>query len=194
MLQTLLLRAANLAKDNHENSLKLFKREDHPLLQLMSNGKTVDLKAYLSLTENHIWALIEEWRNYPDKILSDYARRLWSRDLHCAEEIHGHDEGVKQEKKALQKLVNANYLELQKEELAQYYVLPDTSRRKSYKEGDSIYLGDQNKKDEKPSTLEFDHSSRIVYMLREQHKIEYVIYPHTDQSNQSSDLSTKADG
>jgi uncharacterized protein len=48
-------------------------------------------------------------------------------------------------------------------------------------------LGSQKNSDDKSSTLEFDHSSRIVYMLREQHKIEYVIYPHIDSVEQEFD-------
>jgi len=185
MLQTLLLRVAYLAKDD-ESVQDLFKRKNHPLLQLMQNGKKVDFQAYLNLTENHIWALIEEWREHSDPVLKDYAARLWSRNMHSAVEISGHDDGRRKEEEALQKLVDTKYLNLQKEELHKYYVLSDTSRRKSYKEGDSIYLGEQKNLNDKPNTLEFEHSSRIVSMLREQHKIEYVIYPRIEQGNLSS--------
>jgi HD superfamily phosphohydrolase len=187
MMQTLLLRVAHLAIQDGK-AQELFRREDHPLLQLMQDGKNVSLKAYLKLTENHIWALIEEWREYSDPIVQDYACKLWYRCLHSAIEISGHDDGRRKEEKALQMLMHPKtYLNLKQEDLRDYYVLSDTSRRKSYKEGDSIYLGEQKKLNDEPSTLEFDQSSRIVYMLREQHKIEYVIYPHP--RNQQDDLT-----
>jgi uncharacterized protein len=190
MLQALLLRVADLAKENQKYSKELFKRENHPLLKLIQDGRNIDLKAYLSLTENHIWALIEEWREHPDPIVNDYANRLWYRNLHTAVDISGHDEGNREGKKALQKLIDEDYLNLgqEKEKLSKYYVLSDTSRRKSYKEGDSIYLGNQKKPNDSPSTLEFDQSSRIISMLREQHKIEYVIYPHSYQNKQEADV------
>jgi uncharacterized protein len=203
MLQTLLLRAASLVKDeilkgtDDKIILRLFKYKNHPLLELIKNvlrGEKVNLKAYLKLTENHIWALIELWREDPDKILKDYAHRLWSRDLHCAEEFHGHDEGVKKEKKALQKLMDEKYLRLSKDDLDQYYVLSDTSRRKSYKEGDSIYLGDQKDPVKKPISLEFEQSSRIIRMLVEPHTLEYIVYPRStdkSQSDQSSALPSE---
>lgn len=186
MMQTLLLRVARLAVDE-EKALALFNRVDHPLLQLMRDGKNVSLQSYLNLTEGHVWALIEEWKNYEDPIVKDYADRLWHRKLHSAVEISGHDDGRKREEKSLKNLKNSNYLNLGEDDLREYYVLPDTSRRKSYKEGDSIYLGEQKKVDDKPNTLEFENSSRIVYMLREQHKIEYVIYPNV--GNDSIDTS-----
>lgn len=189
MMQTLLLRVAylaKLAKDDEKSVENLFKRKNHPLLQLMQNGKNVDFQAYLNLTENHIWALIEEWREHSDPILKDYAGRLWSRNMHSAVEISGHDDGRRKEEEALQKLVYTKYLNQSKEDLHRYYVLSDTSRRKSYKEGDSIYVGEQKKLDDKPNTLEFEHSSRIVSMLREQHKIEYVIYLDIEQGTLSS--------
>jgi uncharacterized protein len=179
MLQTLLLRVADLAQEDIQASKSLFNRENHPLLKLIQKGRDIDLNIYLNLTENHIWALIEEWKEYPDPIVKDYANRLWYRDLHATIDISGHDDGNREEKKALQRLIEKNYLNLDKDLLSKYYVLSDTSRRKSYKEGDSIYLGSQMKPDASPSTLEFDQSSRIISMLREQHKIEYVIYPHT---------------
>ncbi|NBD31452.1 MAG: HD domain-containing protein [Cyanobacteria bacterium] len=193
MLKALLLRVAYFAKKKDENCNKeLFKREDHPLLMLILHGGKVDLKDYLSLTENHIWALIEEWRGHQDPIISDYADRLWFRKLHTAVDISGHDEGNKKEKEALEILVNQNYLNLkeEKEKLQKYYVLSDTSRRKSYKEGDSIYLGDQKKPDVNSSTLEFDQASRIISMLRQQHTIEYVIYPRpsNDQNKEETDI------
>jgi uncharacterized protein len=188
MMQTLLLRVAHLA-DEDGKALELFKRRDHPLLELMKNGKNIGLRAYLNLTENHIWALIEEWREASDSIVRDYAHKLWYRNLHSTVEINGHDDGRRKEEEALQKLEEARYLSLEQEDLRRYYVLPDTSRRKSYKEGDSIYLGESKKPDAKPNTLEFDHSSRIVYMLREQHKIEYIIYPQLKQNHSSDNLS-----
>jgi uncharacterized protein len=179
MLQTLLLRVADLVQEDVQASKALFNRENHPLLSLIQKGRDVDLNIYLNLTENHIWALIEEWKEYPDPIVKDYANRLWYRDLHATVDISGHDDGNRKETKALQNLIEKKYLNLNKDLLSKYYVLSDTSRRKSYKEGDSIYLGNQMKPDTSPSTLEFDQSSRIISMLREQHKIEYVIYPHT---------------
>ena len=180
MLQTLLLRVANLVNENNNNIQKLFKRENHPLLELILRGNKIDLKVYLNLTENHIWSLIEEWKDNSDPIVKDYADRLWHRKLHSAVEVNGHDTGNKREEKELQKLLKAEYLNLDQEKLRKYYILSNTSRRKSYKEGDSIYLGSQKIPNDNPSALEFDHSSRIVYMLREQHKIEYVIYPDPD--------------
>ncbi|MBD1842478.1 HD domain-containing protein [Cyanobacteria bacterium FACHB-63] len=192
MMQILLLRVAHLAIKDGEvqgQAQELFKRDNHPLLQLMQLGRDVNLEAYLNLTENHIWALIEEWRNYSDQIVQDYAHRLWERRLHSAVEISGHDDGRRKEEEALQALLkefNRGNLHQTEEDLRRYYVLSDTSRRKSYKEGDSIYLGTQNEPNEKPNTLEFDQSSRIVYMLREQHKIEYVIYPHQHSQEDSS--------
>ncbi|TYQ31007.1 HD domain-containing protein [Pseudanabaena sp. UWO310] len=191
MLQALLLRVADLAKENQKNSKELFKRENHPLLKLIKCGRNIDLKDYLSLTENHIWALIEEWREHPDSIVKDYANRLWYRNLHATVDISGHDDGNREEKNALQKLTDEDYLNLGQEKeklLKKYYVLSDTSRRKTYKEGDSIYLGNQKKPSDSPSTLEFDQSSRIISMLREQHKIEYVIYPHNDKNKQDADV------
>jgi HD superfamily phosphohydrolase len=190
MMQTLLLRVAHLAI--HDGKVHdLFKRNNHPLLQLMRNGKEVNLNAYLNLTENHIWTLIEEWRENSDSIVQDYAHRLWERRLHSAVEISGHDDGRRKEEEALDALTHPYpHLNLDKEKLRKYYVLPDTSRRKSYKEGDSIYLGEQKNSDDKPNALEFDQSSRIVYMLREQHKIEYVIYPH--QNHQQGNLDSTA--
>jgi uncharacterized protein len=187
MLQTLLLRVAHLVKQDGKEDCHLFSRKKHPLLELIHKGKDVDLRAYLSLTENHLWSLIEEWKEHSDPIIKDYANRLWYRNLHAATDISGHDDGNRQEEKELQKLIATRYLNLSKEDLSTYYILSDTSRRKSYKEGDSIYLGSQKNSDDKSSTLEFDHSSRIVYMLREQHKIEYVIYPHIDSVEQEFD-------
>lgn len=180
MMQTLLLRVAHLAIQDDEAKV-LFKRNSHPLLRLIQDGKDIELKTYLQLTENHVWALIEEWKDDDiDPIVKDYAHRLWYRNLHTAIEIKGHDEGRKQEEEVVQKLLQKRHLELGEADLRKYYVISDTSRRKSYKEGDSIYLGTQKNPNDKPSTLEFDHSSRIVYMLREQHKIEYVIHPSID--------------
>jgi uncharacterized protein len=181
MMQTLLLRVADLVKDGAKD---LFHRENHPLRQLMKSGSKIELSAYLNLTESHVWSLIEEWKEHSDLIINDYAKRLWYRNLHSADPIEGHDAGRKKEEEVLDQLVQSNPIKLEKanlkENYAKYYVLSDTSRRKSYKEGDSIYLGTQKKTDDKPSALEFDQSSRIVYMLREQHKIEYVIYPPSD--------------
>jgi HD superfamily phosphohydrolase len=189
MLQTLLLRVANLVKENPQSSKDLFKRENHPLLKLLQEGRDVDLNVYLNLTENHIWALIEEWKEYKsDPIVKDYAERLWYRNLHTAVDISGHDDGNRKEEKALQELIDESYLSLGEKDLSKYYVLSDTSRRKSYKEGDSIHLGDQKKPNDPLSTLEFDQSSRIISMLREHHKIEYVIYPHINQNKQETDI------
>lgn len=188
MLQTLLLRVADLIKNDDNNITKLFKRENHPLLQLILKGKQIDLQAYLNLTENHIWSLIEEWKENSDPIIQDYAERLWYRKLHTAVEVNGHDAGKKKEEEELRKLVKAKHLNLTAEELSKYYVLSDTSRRKSYKEGDSIFLGNQKSPDDKPSALEFEQSSRIVYMLREQHKIEYVIYPDIERNKQQASI------
>jgi HD superfamily phosphohydrolase len=178
MLQTLLLRVADLVEQDGAEKSNLFNRQNHPLVELITKGQNVDLEAYLNLTENHIWSLIEEWKDHSDPIVKDYAKRLWYRDLHTAIDISGHDDGNRQEEKALQQLLDIKYLNLDKDELSKYYVLSDTSRRKSYKEGDSIYLGSQKNLDDQPSALEFDNHSRIVYMLREPHIIEYVIYPH----------------
>lgn len=189
MLQTLLLRVANLVKENPQSTKDLFKRENHPLLMLLQEGRDIDLNVYMNLTENHIWALIEEWKEYKsDPIVKDYAERLWYRNLHTAVVINGHDDGNRKEEKALQELIAENYLSLGEKDLSKYYVLSDTSRRKSYKENDSIYLADQKKPNDSLSTLEFDQSSRIISMLREQHKIEYVIYPHKDQNQQETDI------
>lgn len=183
MMQTLLMRVADLIKE--EKSEFLFRRDNHPLLQLVKFGKDVNLKDYLNLTENHVWALIEEWKDCSkDPIIKDYSKRLWYRNLHTALEIKGHDDGKSQEKKTLERLVCKKYLELEETDLRDYYVISDTSRRKSYKEGDSIYLGTQRDPNDSPSALEFDHSSRIVYMLREQHKIEYIIYPSDDSPSE----------
>ena len=66
----------------------------------------------------------------------------------------------------------------------------DTSRRKSYKEGDSIYLGNQTMPNDNPSALEFDQSSRIIYMLRKQHKIEYVIYLSAEKDKQANEIES----
>jgi uncharacterized protein len=187
MLQTLLLRVANLIKEKMKNSKKLFKRENHPLLMLLQYGRNVDLNVYLNLTDNHIWALIEEWKEHSDPIVKDYAERLWYRNLHTAIVINGQDEGNRQEEKALQELTEENYLSLREKDLSKYYVLSDTSRRKSYKENDPIYLGDQKKPNDS-CTLEFDQSSRIISMLREQHTIEYVIYPHKNKYQQETDI------
>lgn len=202
MMQTLLLRVADLVKDGVKDLF--YQRENHPLLQLIEKGSKIDLDAYLNLTENHIWSLIEEWKEHSDPIVKDYAKRLWYRNLHTADPIEGHDAGRKKEETVLEKLVRKNPIGLEEAKrrgnYAKYYVLSDTSRRKSYKEGDSIYLGTQKKSDDKPSALEFDQSSRIVYMLREQHKIEYVIYPRTDtpepapslEKNDAEPLTPKA--
>jgi uncharacterized protein len=179
MLQTLLRRVADLVNERPNSIPSLFKREDHPLLQLLLKARNIDLKVYLDLTENHIWSLIEEWKGNLDSIVQDYANRLWYRNLHSAIEINGLDEGKKEEESVLKSLKEANFLGLNQHELRKYYVLSDTSRRKSYKEGDSIFIGSRKKPDDKLSALEFDNSSRIVYMLREQHKIEYVVYPNS---------------
>jgi HD superfamily phosphohydrolase len=183
MLKALLLRVAYLVKYERNKTQELFKRDQHPLLELIRKGKDIDLPVYLNLTENHIWSLIEEWKESSDPIVQDYADRLWHRKLHHAFEINGHDAGKQKEERELQKLEEEKYLNLERENLNEYYILSDTSRRKSYKEGDSIYLGNQ-KSNSEPSALEFDPSSRIVYMLREQHKIEYVIYPDISKPSQ----------
>lgn len=179
MLRTLLLRISDLLKQDLQSSKNLFKRDNHPLLILIKDGIKIDLEIYLNLTENHIWALIEEWKECADPIVKDYANRLWHRNLHIAVDISGHDDGNEKEEKALQKLLSEKYLDLGKDDLSKYYVLSDTSRRKTYKEGDSIYLGNQKTPNDSHGTLEFDQSSRIISMLREPHKIEYVIYPNT---------------
>ena len=192
MMKKLLQRVAKLATED-DKVLELFTRKDHPLLELMKKGKNVELETYLKLTENHIWTIIEEWRNDSDPVVKDYASRLWNRNLHLAKEIDGHDDGRRKEKEALHKLKEINYLGLEEHELLDYYIISDTSRRKTYKEGDSIYLGVNEESEDKPKALEFDESSRIVYMLREQHQIEYVIYPHPNPHNQSDNAQWGSD-
>lgn len=55
--------------------------------QLLQQKVTPDrvqalLPAYLSLTDNTIWALIGEWRKAKDEILADLTRRIMERDLY----------------------------------------------------------------------------------------------------------------
>lgn len=206
MMKTLLLRVADLVKEEKDRNRLFNRRDNHPLLELIEKGGLIKWEIYLNLTENHIWALIEQWKEDEDPIVKDYASRLWYRKLHCAVEINGHDDGRQKEEGALKELKTSDIAQKieslatsQKplgEYLRKYYILSDTSRRKSYKEGDSIYLGNQKKEDDKPTALEFESSSRIIHMLREQHKIEYVIYPDIQSetiSNSSESANLKDD-
>ena len=194
MLKSLLMRAGSLSldaiRDDHEN--KLFPDPSHPLLLLFQQGGGISPSDYLRLTENSIWSLIERWKDQPeiDSIVRDYAKRLWLRKLHKSERIDGHDKGKRREETILRKLRTCSDLkELSPEDIQKYYVLDDTSRRKSYKDGDSIYLGNMADPKAKDCALEFDHSSRIITMLKDQHTIEYVVYP--DIGKIHSDISSE---
>ena len=186
MLKALLMRAGSLSLDaslgNHEN--KLFPDSSHPLLLLFQQGGDIRPADYLRLTENSIWSLIESWKEQPaiDSIVRDYANRLWQRKLHKSKRIDGHDKGKRLEASILKKLSKCpDFQEYCPEDVQKYYILDDTSRRKSYKDGDSIYLGNMAEPKAKDCALEFDHSSRIITMLKDQHTIEYVVYPDIDR-------------
>ena len=194
MLKALLMRAGSLSLDaireNHDNNL--FPDPSHPLLLLFQQGGGISPADYLRLTENSIWSLIESWKEQPaiDSVVGDYANRLWQRKLHKSKRIDGHDKGKRLEESILKKLRNCpNFKEFSPEDIQKYYVLDDTSRRKSYKDGDSIYLGNMADPKAKDCALEFDHSSRIITMLKDQHTIEYVVFPDIDKLH--SDMSSE---
>jgi uncharacterized protein len=146
----------------------------HPLSLLIEKGESIELFDYLRLTDSSIWALLDLWRDHRDPILKDLCDRLWTRNLSKAIPIKDSEHGSKIFEQAIE-LSQQNISIVNSRKDAEFYVTMDVSRRKTYKPEDAIWLSDDNAKEAK--TLQEDDSSRIIQVVREQHKIEFLMVP-----------------
>lgn len=145
----------------------------HPFSLLIEKGDSIELFDYLRLTDSSIWALLDLWRDHSDPILRDLCERLWTRNLSKAIPVRDIAHGISIFEQAIE-LSQENISMVNNREEAEFYVTMDVSRRKTYKQEDAIWLFD-NTKDAK--TLQEDDSSRIIQVVREQHKIEFLMVP-----------------
>jgi HD superfamily phosphohydrolase len=181
MLKALLLRVATLVNEDPGSQESLFDDASHPLLALLKEGGKISVAAYLRITDHTIWNLIDKWANSNslDSIIKDYSWKLMNRRLHTAKPIQDCAEAREILGQEIERFRDSNDLGITNErEIAQYYVFTDTSRRKSYKSGDSIYIGKMKSPCVPAEKLEETQKSRIVRILADPHVIEYVIFPY----------------
>jgi HD superfamily phosphohydrolase len=180
MLKALLLRVATLVNEDSGHEASLFGDTSHPLLILLKDGGNISTEAYTRITDYTVWGLIDKWAfsSDCDVIVNDYSKKLLNRRLHTAKPIQGSDQASQILGPEIANFLENNKLGISSEqEIRDYYVFTDTSRRKSYKSGDSIYIGKMSSPGLCAEKLEDTQKSRIVQILKEQHIIEYVVFP-----------------
>jgi HD superfamily phosphohydrolase len=180
MLKALLLRVATLVNEEPGSQDSLFDDTSHPLLVLLKEGGKISVSAYLRITDYTIWNQIDKWANSDalDPIVKDYSCKLMNRHLHTAKPIQDCAEArVILEQEINRFRINNKLGITEDRQIVQYYVFTDTSRRKSYRTGDSIYIGTMKTPSAPVEKLEETQKSRIVKILSDPHVIEYVVFP-----------------
>lgn len=181
LLKSILRRAVDLYQDGSRDVFpNSIGGNPHPLKLLIEREENVDLDVYIRLTDDLVWALIDQWQDYPDLILQDLCHRLWNRKLFKTKIIQDSAQGGMLKDKALE-LVEKHIPHIDFNSKAKYYVMIDVSRRRTYKPEDAIWLFDKGL----PQTLQDDESSRIITVVREQNQVEYLMFPQEIQQEMS---------
>jgi HD superfamily phosphohydrolase len=180
MLKALLLRVATLVNEGSSHQDSLFGDDSHPLLLLLREGGRISVASYLRITDYTVWNLIDKWANSHDcdTIITDYSEKILNRHLHTAKPCHDSAEANTILEPEIVHFRENNDLGITDDQtIRKYYVFTDTSRRKSYKAGESIYIGKMKDPTALAEKLEETEKSRIVKILADPHVIEYVVFP-----------------
>jgi hypothetical protein len=54
---------------------------DSPIRELFEHGQGILLRTYVRITESHVWALVDRWREHQDVVLADLSGRVLDRRL-----------------------------------------------------------------------------------------------------------------
>jgi uncharacterized protein len=142
----------------------------HPITELLNLGTQVDLQTYASLSEYHLWSLIDSWRGHSDPILKELAENILCRKLLKGIEVdQGEFRKCEELKSKAKDLVRKLYPSIP--DAADYFVLTDDPSRISYKGYDfkpeshdeSIWLVGKGKQ---PTPLENDSDSHIIQAFK----------------------------
>ena len=172
LLKSILKRAVflyrNATPDLFPRSLK---DQAHPLEQLFIKGQDMDLHVYLRLGEEHIWSLIDRWCDHSDSILRDLSVRLIKRRLPKTIALDRIDRAISLKEKA-ESLV-CQELGIEPKD-AHYYVSIDQPRRRTYSDGDEIWLIGRELP---PKRLQNEESSQIIEAIKRQRDFPRIIFP-----------------
>ncbi len=172
LLKSILKRAVFLHRNQ---TVDLFPRslndQTHPLEQLFIKGQDIELNDYLRLGEEHLWALIDRWRDHSDSILQDLTERLIKRRLSKMIALDRIDQAISLKEKA-ESLV-CQQLGIEPEDV-HYYVTIDQPRRRTYNDEDAIWLIGR---DLLPKRLQNEESSQIIEAIKQQRDFPRIIFP-----------------
>lgn len=175
LLKSILNRAILLQRNDTPDLFprSLEKGQEHPLALLFSQGNEVELDDYLRLGEEHIWAMIDRWRDHSDPILQDLSNRLSKRNLPKTIAVFSNDinEATALKGKAID--LTCKTLKISSQD-AKYYVTIDQPRRLTYKDKDAIWL---TGRDIPPKQLQNEQNSRIIEVIKQQQDFPRVIFP-----------------
>lgn len=173
LLKSILKRAIDLYNDEPKD---LFPRqlndELHPLELLFRKGMQVELQQYLRLGEEHIWAMIDRWREHPDRTLSDLCDRLIKRRLPktVARDRTNQIIALKEEAEAL--VCSEMNVDVDQ---VKYYVTVDEPSRRTYKGDDTIWMIGRNRDAER---LQYEQGSQIIEAIKNPRDYPRLVFPN----------------
>lgn len=153
----------------------------HPLEVLGKDGDTIELHHYVRLGEYQVWALMEEWQESRDPVLSDLSRRLMSRRLFKTMEVDPSKTKRLERLKELARSLTQTLLPYVDASTVDYYVTIDEPSRTSYKlydwlspgSDESIWLlgGGQS-----PRAIE-NEDSEMIAALKKKRYFHRLVFP-----------------
>ena len=156
----------------------------NPVRSLIDEGEAIEMSQYARLGEYQMWALIEDWQQSKEPILSDLATRLMTRQIFRAVDLDQFDyEGIRQLSENTAELVVQQLSYVTMADAMKYYVVVDQSTRTGYKRYDwrspnpdeSIWMVGRG---ENPIPIEEDRNSKIVSALKETRHFDRLVFPH----------------
>ena len=125
MLVSLMRRAYVLFKNGDASVFpNLASGKPHPVTELLNKGSQVNLQTYASLSEYHMWSLVDSWREHADPILRELSDRILCRNLFKGIEVDQGDFKKREDlKKRAKELVCKMYPSTP--DVQDYFVLSD---------------------------------------------------------------------
>lgn len=182
LLSSIIRRAATLVANGDKHVLRADVRSSCALLDLITNGESVDIENYTTLNENVIWTLISGWQTHDDAVLADLSVRLLTRRLPKTLDFQPQAFAKATDWLETAKELTIKSIPAATAETVDYYVTTDESSRTSYKLYDwmseapdeQILIVDSNKK---AQPIENINEARIIGALKDARYTNRIIFP-----------------